>query len=85
MRMHAMQMRVLRGVAGVTRLNCMRSEEIRKALKQRAVVTQVKRRREWWKDKVMENHGSLMGNVMRGQVEGKRPRGRPRKRWSDDF
>ena len=85
MRLQAMEMQVLRGVAGVTRLDCMRSEEIRKALKQEAVVTQVMRRREWWKDKVTENHGSLMGKVMRGQVEGKRPRGRPRKRWSDDF
>ena len=36
-------------------------------------------------DKVTENHGSLMGKVLRGQVEGKRPRGRPRKRWSDDL
>ena len=80
-----MEMKVLRGVAGVTRLDCMRSEEIRKALKQEAVVTQVMRRREGWKDKVTENHGSLMGKVLRGQVEGKRPRGRPRKRWSDDF
>ena len=85
MRLQAMEINVLRGVAGVTRLDCMRSEEIRKALKQEAMVTQVMRRREWWKDKVMENHGSLMGKVMRGQVEGKRPRGRPRNRWSDDF
>ena len=85
MRLQAMEMKVLRGVTGVTRLDCMRSEEIRKALKQEAVVTQVMRRREGWKDKVMENHGSLMGKVLRGQVEGKRPRGRPRKRWSDDF
>ena len=67
-------MKVLRGVAGVTRLDSMRSEEIRKALKQEAVVTLVMRRREWWKNKVMQNHGSLMGKVMRGQVEGKRPR-----------
>ena len=29
---------------------------------------------------MMENHGSLMGKAMRGRVEGKRPRGRPRKR-----
>ena len=40
-----------RGVAGVTRLDCMRSEEIRKALKQEAMVTQVIRKREWWKTK----------------------------------
>ena len=64
----------------MTRLDCVRREEIKKVLKQEAVVIQVKRRREWWKDKVMENHGSLMGKAMRGKVEGKRPRGRPRKR-----
>ena len=46
---------------------------------------QVKRLRKWWRDKVMENHGSLMGKVIRRQGERKRPRGRPRKRWSDDF
>ena len=47
MRLQAMEMKVLRGVAGVTRLDCMRNEEIRKALKQEAVATQVMRRREW--------------------------------------
>ena len=62
-----METRVLREVAGVTRLDCMRSEDIRIALKQEAVVTQVKRRREWWQDKAMENHSSLTGKVMRGQ------------------
>ena len=72
MRLQAMEMKVLRGVVGVIRLDCMRSEEIRKVLKQEAVVTQVKRRKEWWKNKVMENHGSLMEMEMR-------------KRWSDDF
>ena len=85
MRLQAMEMRVLRGVAGVTRLDCMRSEEIRKALKQEAVVMQASKRRGCWKDKAMENHGSLMGKVMRGQVERKRPRGRPRKRCSHEF
>ena len=44
MRLQAMEMRVLRGVAGVTRLECMRCEEIRKALKQQEVVTQVMKR-----------------------------------------
>ena len=62
-----------------------RNEEIRKVLKQKAVVTQVMKRREWWIDKVMENHGSLMEKVLRGEVDGKRPRWRLKKRWSDDF
>ena len=44
MRLQAMEMKVLRGVAGVAILDCLRSEEIRKALKQEAVVTQVMRR-----------------------------------------
>ena len=42
------------------------------------MVTQVKRRREGWKDRVAENHVSLREKVMRGQADGKRPRGRPR-------
>ena len=65
MRLQAMEMKVLREVAGVTRLGCMRSEDIRIALKQEAVVMQVKRRREWWQDKAMENHNNLMGKVVR--------------------
>ena len=70
-------------MARVTRLDCVRNEEIRKGLKQEAVVAQVKRRREGWKDRVLENQGSIE-KVMRGQVEGRKPR-RPRRRWSDDF
>ena len=49
------------------------------------MVIQVKRRREWRKDKLMENYGRLMRKIMKGQVDGKRARGRPRKTWSDDF
>ena len=50
----AMEMKVLRRVAGVTRLDCIRNEEIRKELKQEAMVAQVKRRREGFKDSVGE-------------------------------
>ena len=85
MRLQTMETNVLRRVQGVSRLDCVRNEEIRKVLKQEAVVTQLMKRREWWKDKMMENHGSLMEKVLKGQVDGKRPRGRPKKRWSDDF
>ena len=46
LRVQAMEMKVLRGVAGLTRLDCVRNEEIRKGLKQEAVVAQVRRRRE---------------------------------------
>ena len=69
--------KTLRRVQGIARMDCVRNEEIRRGLKQESVVSQVMKRREWWKDKVMGNHGSLMEKEMRGQVDGKRPRGRP--------
>ena len=34
---------------------------------------------------VLENQGGIVEKEMRGQVEGRRPRRRPRNRWSDDF
>ena len=34
---------------------------------------------------MIENEGSLVNRVMNGQDAGKRPRGRPRKRWRDEF
>ena len=44
------------------------------------MVAQVKRRREVWRDKVIENEGSLVNRVMNGQAAGSRPRGRSRKK-----
>ena len=76
-RLQAAEMKVLRSVVGVTRLECVRNEAIRERLKQKAVVAQVKRR-EMQREKMIENEGSLVNRVMNGQVAGKRPRGRPR-------
>ena len=53
-------------------------------MKQEAVVAQVKRGREVWREKMIENEGSLVNRVMNGQVAGKRPRGRLKK-WRDEF
>ena len=83
--MQAAEMKVLRSVVGVTRLECVRNEAIREKLKQEAVVAQVKRRRELWREKMIENDGSQVNRVMNGQVAAKRHRGRPRKRWRDEF
>ena len=46
MRLQTMEMKVLRRVQGVTRLDCVRNEEIRKVLKQEGVVKQVTKKRE---------------------------------------
>ena len=45
----------------------------------------VKERREKWQAKEMEKTGSLVEKVTTGEVEGRRHRGRPRKRWRDEF
>ena len=47
----------------------------------------VQERRENWRVKVImtEKPGSLVEQIMTGEVEGRRPRGRPMKRWHDEF
>ena len=35
--------------------------------------------------KIMEKSGSFVEQVLAGEVEGKRPKGRPRKNWRDEF
>ena len=84
-RLQASEMSVLRKIAGLTRLDCIRNEETRRRLQQRSIVEVVKDRREKWQAKVMEKTESLVEKVMTGEVEGGRSRGRPRKRWRDEI
>ena len=67
-RLQAAAMKVLRRVVGVTRMGCVRDEVIRERLKQEAVVAKVKRKREVWREKVIENEGSLVNKVMNRQL-----------------
>ena len=53
-RLQATEMRISRKVAGVTRMDHIRSEEIRHRLQQRSIVDVVRERRERWRVKVME-------------------------------
>ena len=62
----------------------MRTLDIRR-LQQRSIMEVVKERREKWQAKEMEKTGSLVEKVTTGEVEGRRHRGRPRKRWIDEF
>ena len=84
-RLQATEMSVLRRIVGVTRMDHIRNEEIRHRVQQRSIVDVVRERRESWRVKVMEKSGRLAERVMAGEVEGRRPRGRPRKRWGDPF
>ena len=67
-RLRSAEMKVLRRVVGVTSLDCVRNEVIRERLKQETLIAQVKRRREVWREKVIENEVSLVNRVMSGQV-----------------
>ena len=53
-RLQASEMSVLRKIAGVTRIDCIRNEGIRRRLQQRSIVEFVKERRETWQVSVMK-------------------------------
>ena len=85
-RLQATTMSVLRKAAGVTRLDCIRSEHIRCRLQQRSIVETCRRvGRIGARVKGTEKPGSLVEQIMTGEVEGRRSQGRPRKRWRDVF
>ena len=63
-----------------------KSEEVLRRLGQVGVLELVRRRLEEWKGRLdMMENGRCTKNVYEGVVEGKRPRGRPRLRWIDNF
>ena len=79
-------MKYLRRVAGVTWMDRVRNEEVRERLGQEAVTDMMRRRQSRWLEKLNEmGNGRLVKRVLEDEVEGKQPRGRPRKRWIDNF
>ncbi len=74
-RIEAMQMRVLR-----------RIEEVRGRLKQEGVLDTVKKRQQNWKQRVEEmSTNRVTKRIYDGEIPGRRPQGRPRKKWSCNF
>ena len=53
------EMSILRKVAGVTRLDCIRNNEVRQRLQQRSIVEVVKERRLNWRAKLREKAGKF--------------------------
>ena len=67
-------------------MNQVRNEEIRKRLNQEAVVETMRRRQRTWKEKVEHmDEDRLARRVYEEGIPGKRCRGRPRKKWTDNF
>ena len=85
-RVQATQMRVLSRIEGVSRVDRVRNEAIRLRLGQEGILDVVRRRQEKWKNRLDEmNDDRITKKVFRGELEGKRPRGRPQRRWIDNF
>ena len=67
-------------------MDWVRNEEVRERLGQEAVTDMMRRRQSRWLEKLTEmDNERLVKKVFEDEVEGKRPRGRPRKRWIDNF
>ena len=77
----AAQMRVLIRIEGVSRMDRVRNVDIRGRLKQEGVLDMVKKWQQNWKQKVEEmSNNRVTKKIYDGEIPGRRPRGRPRKR-----
>ena len=85
-RIQAVQMRVLRRREGVSSVDRISNVDLRDRLKQEGVLDYVRRRQQNWKQRLEEMSSSrVTKKVLNGKIPGKRPRGRPRRRWINNF
>ena len=78
------EMRMLRWMCGVTKLDKIRNERIRRTTKVGEITKKVQERRLKWHGHVMRREEHCVGRratVMK--VRGRRKRGRPKRRWLD--
>ena len=82
----ATEMRVLRQIVEKRRVDRVRNVEIRKELQQELLLEKVKKSQMRWRE-ALEEMGSdrLVKRVYQAEMEGRRGRGRPRKRMNDNF
>jgi len=77
-------MKMLRWMCGVTRLDKIRNERIRGTTKVVEVSKKVQERRLQWYGHVKRRDDQYIGNRVLGmEVDGRRKRGRPKRRWKD--
>ena len=82
----ATEMRVLRRIAGKRRVDRARNVDIREELRQEGVLEKVRRRQVSWREALAEmGPERLVRRVYESEMEGRRGRGRPRKKWIDTF
>ena len=70
----------------MTKLDKFRNEDIRQRLKQEAVVEVARKKQSAWKEKLEGMEWErFVRHVYSEEVTGRRPRGRPRKCWMNNF
>ena len=85
-KLQAFEVMCLRRVQGLTRMDRVRNEEVMEALGQEAVIEMVKEKQRKWKAKLEQMRDNWLVKIVYEEVaKGKRPRGRPRKRWRENF
>ena len=78
------EMRMLRWMSGVTKLDRIRNERIRGTTKVGEISKKVQESRLKWYGHVLRREEEYVGKiVMAMEVPGKRRRGRPKRRWMD--
>ena len=79
-------MRMLRRIRGVTLRDRMRSEDIRRKLGMNNINDKVREiRMRWFGHVARMKDGNPVKQTMRMAIPGRRPRGRPKKRWKDNI
>ena len=82
----ATEMRVLRRIAGKKRVDSARNVDNREELRQEGVLEKVRRRQVRWREALAEmGPERLVRRVYEAEMEGRKGRGRHRKKWIDNF
>ena len=79
------EMRMLRWMSGVTKLDNIRNERIRRTTKVREISKKVQESRLKWYGHVLRREDEYVGKRVMRMVPGKRRRGRPKLGWLDSI
>ncbi len=82
--LHAMEMKMLRWMLGLTLHDHIRNEDVRRRLRVAAITEMMREARlRWYGHTMRSDEDSVARTALRLDSGGRRPRGRPKKRWMD--